>query len=138
MKTATANKLNEVKTLHNYLSFLQLNFDCEKCKPGRLVKFTLINNLLNQLTILNPIEKEKLKNICLEAESVKDFIFKLQNNFNTNSLLSEKSKENLLNNTEALLKLTGLKEITGITVKDEKEETQKPRLIDKLKSKLKK
>lgn len=110
MKQQTKNKLSSVKTLGEYLNVLQSEFKCSECKPGRLIRNTLIRTILSKLNGSNVFVNENVRIKCLEAENMDKFINTIKSNFNVNVQFSEQAREKLESDTNALILLTGLKE----------------------------
>lgn len=134
MKQTTIKKLNEVKTLNDYLNFLQSEFKTAECKPGRFVKSTVIHLLITKLNGQNLIVTEAIKQKALEATSIEHFIKIVQDNFNTNQLFSLGALGNLVSDTNKLTALTGLKENEqSPDIKEVKPDTEKKKIVSRRK-----
>ena len=126
MKPEIADKIKQSITLNDYLNTLLKYYDCENCQPSGFIKSTIVFKLVGMLNGVNVIVTEAVRIKCLNSGNIKEFINIIVQSFNLNGNLSTASKINLVDNTEMLLKLTGLKELENINFK--KAETQKPEL----------
>lgn len=110
MKAETIQALQQVKTVKEYLTALQTLFDCSECKPGKLVKSTLVYNLTKDITEVSPVLLEKLKNEALETVNLFDFAEVVKNCPFLPTELNERGRAKVISTTEIILKLTNLKE----------------------------
>lgn len=108
MKQSNQVKIENVKTLKEFLNVLQTEFKTEECKPSRFIKSTLIYTLISKLSAQNVIVTSAIKTRATETESIQEFINVVKANFNCEQQFT--NTKNLVKETEILLKLTGLKE----------------------------
>lgn len=99
----------KIQTLEDFLHALKKNFDVENCTPGRLAKNTLIRTILGYLPT-NPLVNEKVRIKAMNAENMAVFIQTIENNFNTQIILSETAKEKLKSNLNSIITLINLKQ----------------------------
>lgn len=111
MNNTTIQKLRSVTTLKDYLDTLQSNFKTKDCKPGRLIKYTLVHTILNKLDKKDYSVNDELKNKAMDAENIDIFINVIKNNFDTSIQFSERAKENLISDTKSLVIMTRLEEV---------------------------
>jgi hypothetical protein len=109
MKPKTIENLKKVKTLGDYFNFLQSNFDLKNCRPGKLIKSTIIYQLADFAKSQNIIITEATRRKAVEAENMEIFVNICRENFNTGTQFTPGA--DLIKRTEALIQLTKMKEI---------------------------
>lgn len=107
MKTKKIN-FEKIQTLQDFLNGLKKNFDCENCKPGKIVKNTLARTILGYLNT-SPLIAEKVRINCMSAENLLQFIESIEKNFNCEIQFSNEAKMKLEKNFDSLILLTNLK-----------------------------
>ena len=97
MKIDTRNKLKAVKTLNEYLNFLQNEFKSKDCKPGYLSKSTLcyfIADLCKNNGVKIP-NFETIKNKAIDSNNIFDFIEIIKKELNADFNFSSNAKDEL-------------------------------------------
>jgi hypothetical protein len=136
MRQTTIKAISECNTLKEYLSALQNNFQVENCKPGKLIKTTLIYSIVSKLDPGYKIS-ETTKNMAVNSQNMKEFIDLIDENFN-NVKFTDSVKNQLLHNTQMFCGLLNLKENEEKPVMKQPETPPaKPTLKEKVKNKFK-
>ena len=102
------NNKAEIKTVNDYLNYLLEYFDTDNCRPGKIMKGTLIYTILGMIREQNPITVQTAKIKAMEANNITEFIVVIKTYFDCNHVITI-NLEDLQDKTEQLCKTISLK-----------------------------